>query len=47
MRFFAAFVIEQMAFKTNYVWPFLRYRLTGAMTEAFVPGAAEKFKSTA
>ena len=44
LPFVAAFVIESITFQrgTTYVSAFLKYRITGAMTEAFVPNAMKQ-----
>ena len=41
LPFFAAFVVELIAFGTSHVVSLLRYRITGAMAEAFVAGASK------
>jgi len=37
----ALVVFEKIAFGSSYVFSLVKYRFTGAMTEAFVPGAAQ------
>jgi len=39
LPFFAAFVVEILAFGSSHVLSLLKYRVTGAMAEAFVPNA--------
>jgi ABC-2 type transport system permease protein len=35
-------VVERVTFQTTYISAFLKYRTSGAMAEAFVPGAASR-----
>jgi len=43
---FAVFVFEKIAFDTSYLFSLVKYRFTGAMTEAFMPGASKGFVTT-
>ncbi|QJR12947.1 hypothetical protein DSM104443_04041 [Usitatibacter rugosus] len=38
---FGVFLFERIAFDSSYVYSFLKYRVTGAITEGFVPGAGK------
>jgi ABC-2 type transport system permease protein len=42
LTFLGLMLLEQMTFRTRYIALLLKYRIVGAMTEAFVTGAAAK-----